>query len=49
MFAYLTPIYYAVVSQELLTSLPSNSVSGLDNATFHQRGDALEAIEKQVT
>ena len=41
----MTPIY-AGVSPELLTSLPSNSVSGLDNATFHQRGDALAAIEK---
>ena len=41
----MTPIY-AGVSSELLTSLPSNSVSGLDNATFHQRGDALAATEK---
>ena len=31
---------------ELLTSIPSNSVIGLDHAIFHQRGEALEAIEK---
>ena len=37
---------YAGVSPELLTSIPSNSVIGLDHATFHQRGEALEAIEK---
>ena len=36
----------AGVSAELLTSIPSNSVIGLDPATFHQRGEALEAIEK---
>ena len=39
-------VFYAWLSQELLTSLPSNSVIVLDNATFHQRRDALEAIEK---
>ena len=39
-------VFYAWVSQELLTSLPSNSVIVLDNATFHQRRDALEAIER---
>ena len=37
---------YAGVSPELLTSIPSNSVIGLDPATFHQRGEALGAIEK---
>ena len=37
---------YADVSPELLTSTPSNSVIGLDHATFHQRGEALEEIEK---
>ena len=37
---------YAEVSPELLTSIPSNSVIELDHATFHQRGDALKAIEK---
>jgi len=37
---------YAGVSPELSTSIPSNSVIGLDHATFHQRGEALEAIEK---
>ena len=37
---------YAGVSPELLTSIPSNSVIGLDHATFHPRGQALEAIEK---
>ena len=37
---------YAGVSPELLTSIPSNSVIGLDHATFHQRGEALEAVEK---
>ena len=36
----------AGVSPELLTSIPSNSVIGLDPATFHQRGEALGAIEK---
>ena len=39
-------VFYAWVSQELLTSLPSNSVIVLDNATFHQRHNALEAIER---
>ena len=33
-------------SPELLTSIPSNSVIVLDNATFHQRREALETIEK---
>ena len=37
---------YADVSPELLTSIPSNAVIGLDHATFHQRGEALETIEK---
>ena len=37
---------YAGVSPELSTGIPSNSVIGLDHATFHQRGEALEAIEK---
>ena len=36
----------AGVSPELLTNLPSNSVIVLDHATFHQRRDALEAIER---
>ena len=39
-------VFEAGVSPELLTSIPSNSVIGLDHATFHQRGEALEAIEK---
>ena len=39
-------VFQAWLSQELLTSIPSNSVIVLDNATFHQRRDALEAIEK---
>ena len=38
--------FYAWLSQELLTSRPGNSVIVLDNATFHQRREALEAIEK---
>ena len=37
---------YAGVSPELSTGIPSNSVIGLDHATFHQRGEALAAIEK---
>ena len=37
---------YAGVSPELSTGIPSNSVIGLDHAIFHQRGEALEAIEK---
>ena len=37
---------YAGVSPELSTGIPSNSVIGLDHATFHQRGEALEAVEK---
>jgi len=39
-------VFYAWLSQELLTSRPGNSVIVLDNATFHQRREALEAIEK---
>ena len=39
-------VFQAWLSQELLTSIPSNSVIVLDNATFHQRREALEAIEK---
>ena len=38
--------FYAWLSQELLTSRPGNSVIVLDNATFHQRHEALEAREK---
>lgn len=40
-------VFYAWVSQELLKSIPQNSVIVLDNATFHKRNDAIEAIEKQ--
>jgi len=39
-------VFYAWLSQELLTSRPGNSVIVLDNATFHQRHEALEAREK---
>lgn len=40
-------VFYAWVSQELLRSIPKNSVIVLDNATFHKRNDAIGAIEKQ--
>lgn len=40
-------VFYAWVSQELLPNIPSNSVIVLDNATFHKRSDALQAIQQQ--
>lgn len=39
-------VFYAWVTQGLLPSTPSNSVVVLDNATFHKRNDALQAIEQ---
>ena len=40
-------IFYAWVTQELLTCTPDNAVVVLDNATFHKRNDIVAAIEKQ--
>ena len=39
-------VFHAWLTQELLPNMPSNSVIVLDNATFHKRNDALEAIEQ---
>jgi transposase len=39
-------IFYAWLTQELLPSTPKNSVIVLDNATFHKRNDAQQAIKK---
>jgi len=39
-------VFYAWLTQELLPNTPNNAVIVLDNATFHKRNDALEAIEK---
>ncbi len=39
-------IFYAWLTQELLPNTPENSVIVMDNATFHKRSDALQAIEK---
>jgi len=38
-------VFYAWLTQQLLPNTPKNSVIVLDNATFHKRKDALEAIE----
>ena len=37
-------VFYAWLTQELLPNTPSNSVIVLDNATFHKRSEAIEAI-----
>ena len=39
-------VFHAWLTQELLRSIPENSVIVMDNATFHKRSDSLEAIEK---
>lgn len=37
-------VFYAWLTQELLPNIPNHAVIVLDNATFHKRNDALEAI-----
>jgi len=37
-------VFYAWLTQELLLNTPSNSIIVLDNAIFHKRSDAIEAI-----
>ncbi len=39
-------IFYTWVTKELLPNTPDNSVIVLDNATFHKRNDALQAIQQ---
>lgn len=39
-------VFHAWVTQELLHSIPANSVLVMDNATFHKRSDSIAAIEK---
>ena len=39
-------IFYAWLTQELLPNTPKNAVIVLDNATFHKRSDALQAMEQ---
>jgi transposase len=39
-------VFHAWVTQELLFSIPENSVLVMDNATFHKRADSINAIEK---
>ncbi|THV56518.1 transposase, partial [Chryseobacterium candidae] len=39
-------VFHAWVTQELLYSIPANSVLVMDNATFHKRSDSIDAIEK---
>jgi len=41
-------VFHAWVTQELLYSIPANSVLVMDNATFHKRSDSIAAIEKSV-
>lgn len=38
-------VFYAWLTQQLLPNIPSNAVIVLDNATFHKRNDAIEAME----
>ena len=40
-------VFYAWITQGLLPCTPRNSVIVLDNATFHKRNDALQAIQQQ--
>ncbi|UZO79419.1 IS630 family transposase [Aquimarina sp. ERC-38] len=40
-------VFYAWVTQELLPNTPKKAVIVLDNATFHKRNDAIQAIDKQ--
>lgn len=39
-------VFYAWLTQELIPSTPKHSVIVLDNATFHKRNDAMQAIEQ---
>jgi len=38
-------VFYAWLTQQLLPNIPSNAVIVLDNATFHKRNDAIQAME----
>lgn len=40
-------VFYQWLTRELLPNIPQNSVIILDNATFHKRNDALQAVQQQ--
>lgn len=39
-------IFYGWLTEELLPNIPESSVVVLDNATFHKRNDAVQAVKK---
>ena len=40
-------VFYAGLTQDLLPQTPKQSVTIMDNATFHKRNDMLDAIKQQ--